>query len=68
MIRWMRQSRRQKLLRLSRAALVDPIGVARALPGELRQRHGSDQSYSVEEAWYARLPTGKARSGSQSSR
>jgi hypothetical protein len=53
--KWMQQSRREKLARLLRTALVDPFGVARALPGELRQRHGRDQSYFVQEAWYERL-------------
>lgn len=45
------QSRQQKILRLMRTFTVDPVGVSRALPGVLRQRHGSEQGYKIDEAW-----------------
>jgi len=48
---WLSKSRRVKTLRLLRTFAVDPVGVSRALPGELRQRHGSEQYDEVDEAW-----------------
>ena len=34
---------------------ADPVGVSRALPGLMRQRHGTDQDYEVDEAWEEHL-------------
>jgi hypothetical protein len=44
-------SREPRILRLLRAFAVDPVGASRALPGEMRQRHGSKQHYEADEAW-----------------
>ena len=49
------QTRQQKILRLLRTFASDPIGVSRALPGLMRQRHGTDQQYEVDEAWEEHL-------------
>lgn len=49
------ESRLQRILRLMRTFVVDPIMVGRALPGEFRQRHGSKQHYEVDETWYEHL-------------
>jgi hypothetical protein len=51
----MTKSRRQKLTRMLQTMAVDPVGVSRALPGEFRQRHGSEQNYDVDEAWEEHL-------------
>ena len=45
------QTRQQKILRLLRSFATDPIGVSQALPGLMRQRHGTEQHYEVDEAW-----------------
>jgi cephalosporin hydroxylase len=45
------QSRRQKIQRLLLTLAAHPVEVSRALPGLIRQRHGSDQSYEADEAW-----------------
>lgn len=49
------QSRQQKILRLVLTFAADPVGVSRALPGLMRQRHGSEQHYEVDEAWEEHL-------------
>ena len=49
------QSRQQKILHLLATFAVDPIGVSRALPGLMRQRHGTDQQYEANEAWEENL-------------
>lgn len=43
--------RAQKIARLLRTLGADPVTVIRALPGELRQRHGSHQRLETDEAW-----------------
>jgi len=45
------QSRQQKILRLLLTFATDPVDVGRALPGLMRQRHGTDQQYQVDEEW-----------------
>jgi len=47
--------RSQKIARLLRTFAADPGLVIRALPGELRQRHGRDQGLAVDEAWEEHL-------------
>ena len=44
-------------MRLVRALVVDPIGAARALPGEFRQRHGSVKygNSELNRDWFERL-------------
>ena len=44
-------------MRLVRALAVDPIGAARALPGEFRQRHGSVKygDSELDRDWFERL-------------
>jgi hypothetical protein len=51
------RSHAQELIPLLRAFAADPAGVARALPGEIRQRRGSEQyvDSDVDEAWYEHL-------------
>jgi Methyltransferase domain len=49
------QSRQQKILRLLVTFAAHPIGVGRALPGLMQQRHGIDQQYEVDEAWEEHL-------------
>src|SRR5215475_7311077 len=49
------QTRQQKIMRLLHTFATDPIGVGRALPGLMRQRHGTDQDYEVDEAWEEHL-------------
>jgi Methyltransferase domain len=51
------RSRAQKLVPFLRAFAVDPLGVARALPGELRQKRGTQQysTADADEAWYEHL-------------
>lgn len=49
------QSRQQKILRLMATFAAHPIGVSRALPGLMLQRHGIDQQYEVDEAWEEHL-------------
>jgi hypothetical protein len=50
-----RGTRLRKVARLLRAFAVNPVGVGRALPGEFRQRHGSDQDLEVDDAWYEHM-------------
>jgi hypothetical protein len=51
------QSRLQKLARLARGLVSDPVVVVRAMPGEFRQRYGSEQygQAEVDEAWEEKL-------------
>jgi Methyltransferase domain len=42
-------------MRLVHTFAADPVGVSRALPGLMRQRHGTDQDYEVDEAWEEHL-------------
>ena len=49
------QTRQQKIMRLLHTFASNPIGVSRALPGLMRQRHGTDQDYEVDEAWEEHL-------------
>lgn len=51
------QSRQQKIFRLMATFAAHPIGVSRALPGLMRQRHGTDQPHEVDEAWEEHLHT-----------
>lgn len=44
-------SREPRILRWLRAFAVDPVGTSRAVPGEIRQRHGRKQHYEADEAW-----------------
>ena len=44
-------SREPRILRWPRALIADPVGTIRAVPGEIRQRHGSKQHYEADEAW-----------------
>ena len=61
-----------KIARLMGSFARDPVTVGRALPGEYRQRHGSEQygADDVDEAWDehlhepARACPGPARSAS----
>src|SRR5712691_521394 len=48
---------RQRLVRMVRALAADPIGASRALPGELRQRHGSVKyaDGEMDRAWFEHL-------------
>jgi Methyltransferase domain len=48
-----RQSRPEKLAKLARAFVTDPVGVTRALPGEYRQTRGIEQysASEIDEAW-----------------
>lgn len=52
-----RESRSEKLARLLRTAATHPARVIRALPGEFRQRYGSEQylESEVDEAWEEHL-------------
>lgn len=47
----------QRLVRLARALAADPVGASRALPGELRQRHGSVKyaDSEMDRAWFEHL-------------
>src|SRR5579859_4534321 len=49
------QTRQQRIIRLLRSLATDPIGVCRALPGEIRQRHGTARNDEVDEAWLEHL-------------
>ena len=51
----MSRSRWQKTLRLLSTFVVAPLTVGRALPGELRQRHGSEQPHLLDESWHEHL-------------
>jgi len=44
-------------VRLARALAADPVGASRALPGELRQRHGSVKygDSDMDRTWFERL-------------
>jgi len=55
--RGVNQARAQKLIPLLRAFTADPAGVVRALPGELRQKRGTDQyaEPDIDEAWFEHL-------------
>jgi hypothetical protein len=44
-------AREPRIRRLLRAVAADPVRVIRALPGEIRQRHGSKQYFEADEAW-----------------
>lgn len=48
-------SRQRKILRLLLTFAAHPVSVSRALPGLIRQRHGIDQRYAVDEAWEEHL-------------
>jgi Methyltransferase domain len=51
------RSRGQKLARLLRTFAANPVTVARALPGEIRQRHGSVKTGpdQVDDRWFEHL-------------
>jgi hypothetical protein len=49
------QTRQQKIMRLLGTFATNPVVVARALPGLIRQRHGADQDYQADEAWEEHL-------------
>jgi len=50
-------SRAKKLMPLLRMFITDPAGVVRALPGEVRQKHGSEQydESDVSQGWFEQL-------------
>lgn len=51
-----KQSSRRRFARIFRTFAADPTGVIRALPGEIKQRHGGHlRQDSVEEAWNQQL-------------
>ena len=45
------QTRQQRIIRLLRSLTADPIGVCRALPGEISQQRGDARQDEVDEAW-----------------
>ena len=52
------ESRVRRIIRLLRVVAADPIGAARAVPGEIIQRHGTarrDATYDVDEDWFEHL-------------
>jgi Methyltransferase domain len=51
------QSRLQKLMRLLRSFTANPVVVVRSLPGEFRQRYGSEvyRKDEIDEDWYEHL-------------